>query len=71
MVYVETKAMLRSGCQRVGSDPVFAVDAPDRLPYQNHVEGTGPVPAGENWLTSTALRYFKVSDNEALHRAER
>jgi len=58
MVYVKTKALLRSGCQRIDADPIFASDAPDRLPYQNHVEGASPIPAEEDWFTSTTLRHF-------------
>jgi len=71
MVYVETKALPRSGCERVGSLAIFAGYALDRVSYQNHVEGTCPVPAGESWLTSTALRHFEVSDDEALLNGER
>ena len=71
MVHVETKAMLRFGCQRLGPDCALATDAADRVPYQDHIEGTSRVPAGEGRLKSTALRHPEVSDNEALRSAER
>ena len=71
MVHVETKALPRSGCERVGSDALFAGYAFDRLSHQNHLEGASPIPAGESWLTSAALRHFEVSDDEALRRRGR